>query len=333
MNKNNLLDCPTFLKDFLFYLETIRGLSSRTVDGYYIDLRTFLRFVKMHKLAAFQNTPFEEIPIADVDIALLKTVTLSDIYEYMYFLTSTRENNAATRARKVTSLRTFYKYLTTKANLLSENPVKDLDVPNKKKSLPKYLTLDQSIQLLEHVDSSYPERDYCILTLFLNCGMRLSELVGIDLKDFADSTVRVTGKGNKERILYLNEACMDALNAYLQVRQNISNNIKDRDALFISRNGKRIDKRRVQQIVSASLKSAGLDQMGYSTHKLRHTAATLMYQQGHVDIRVLKEILGHVNIGTTEIYTHVSNEQIKEASTRSPLAHIHKTEKTKKAED
>ena len=323
MNQNNLKDCPALVRDFLFYMETIKGLSSRSVDAYYTDLHTFFRFMKMHKLSI--TLPFAEITIADIDLDFIRSISLSDIYEFLNYVTSERNNSAVTRAHKVTTLRSFYKYLTVKANLLEENIVKDLDVPSRKKSLPRFLTLEQSEALLDHVDTKYSERDYCILTLFLNCGMRLSELVGINLKDLGDKTIRVLGKGNKERMIYLNDACIEALDAYLKVRPHISTKTKPNEpALFLSRNGKRIDKRRVQQIVSQALQAAGLSDMGFSTHKLRHTAATLLYQKGHVDIRVLKEILGHVNIGTTEIYTHVSNEQIAQAADLSPLAHVHR---------
>ncbi|MBC8569584.1 tyrosine recombinase XerC [Zongyangia hominis] len=315
-------DCPELLRSFLFYMETIKGRSPNTISGYYVDLRLFFRFLKRYRNLVPQNTPLEEINIDDVDAALLRSVTLSDVYEFMHFLSADRQNNARTRCRKSSSLKVFFHYLTTKVNVLENNPIKELEVPNSKKSLPKYLSLEESVTLLSQVEGDNKERDYCILTLFLNCGMRLSELVGINLGDIKEDSIKVTGKGNKERIIYLNDACVAALNDYLPVR--LSKSPKDRQALFISRNGNRINKRRVEQIVTENLKKCGLDGMGYSAHKLRHTAATLMYQHGHVDIRALKEILGHVNIGTTEIYTHVSNEQLKKAADASPLAHVQK---------
>ncbi len=319
-------DCPELLRNFLFYMETIKGRSPNTIQGYYLDIRLFLRFLKLHKHLVSADTPVDQIDIADVDASLIKSVTLSDVYEFMHFISSERQNSTRTRCRKASSLKAFFNYLTVKANILEQNPIKELEVPNNKKSLPKYLSLEESISLLSQVDGDNKERDYCILTLFLNCGMRLSELVGINLGDIKESSIKVTGKGNKERMIYLNDACIEAINDYLPIR--LEKSPKDRNALFISRNGNRINKRRVEQIVTENLKKCGLDGMGYSAHKLRHTAATLMYQHGHVDIRALKEILGHANIGTTEIYTHVSNEQLKKAADASPLAHVRKKSKT-----
>lgn len=323
LDKSILAQTPTVMRDFLFYMETIKGRSPRTVDSYFIDLRTFFRFLKLHRDLVAADVPFDDIPIDDVDIDFIRSVTLSDVYEFMYFITKERGNSATTRARKVSCLKSFFKYLTVNANLLEQNPIKDLEIPAIKKSMPKYLTLEESLELLNHVvDDGYYERDFCMLTLFLNCGMRLSELVGIDLGDLSDNTVRITGKGNKERIVYLNQACLDAIENYKPVRSRNLTDIKDRDALFLSRLGTRISRRRVQQIVERTLQNAGLSNQGLSTHKLRHTAATLMYQYGGVDIRVLSEILGHEHVSTTEIYTHVSNKQMEEASAKSPLSGV-----------
>ncbi|RPF48553.1 site-specific recombinase XerD [Hydrogenoanaerobacterium saccharovorans] len=331
MNSKILDDCPQYLKDFLFYMETIKGRSSRTVEAYYIDLRTFLRFIKKHKGLVDKKTTATNIKIADITLEHIKEITLSDIYEYLNYALSNRDNNAKTRSRKVSSLRSFYKYLTTKANVFEENPVLNLEVPSIKRSLPKYLSLEESLDLLTHIDGKDQTRDYCIITLFLNCGMRLSELVGINLTDIKDdNTLKVTGKGNKERILYLNQACLDAIAAYKKVRPIVQT--ADKNALFISKQGRRISNRRVEQIVDQCLKTAGLSGKGYSTHKLRHTAATLMYQHGGVDIRLLQDMLGHANLGTTEIYTHVSNKQLEEAVKRNPLSGV-KARKTTKKED
>lgn len=318
------VSCPPVIKDFLFYMQTIKGRSVRTVESYFIDLRTFFRFIKQYKGLCSKDLQFEDIDILDVDLDVISSVTLSDVYEYMYFITRQRQNSAATRARKVSCLKSFYKYLTVNAKLLESNPVKDLEIPAIKKSMPKYLTLEQSLELLVHVpeDNPHYQRDFCILTLFLNCGMRLSELVGIDMTDISENTARITGKGNKERIIYLNDACLAAVEAYLPVRAKGLASVKDKNALFLSSRGTRISKRRVQQIVEHALQAAGLSGQGLSTHKLRHTAATLMYQHGGVDIRVLSEILGHEHVSTTEIYTHVSNRQMQEASKRSPLAGV-----------
>lgn len=318
----DLSAAPQLIKDFLFYMQTVRGKSPRTVAQYFIDLRTFFRFmVKKRGLPGGEKT-FEEVPIDMVDAALADSVTLTDLYEFLYYVSEERHNNAATRARKVSCLRSFYKYACERMGTLHNNPTHNLETPKKKKSLPKYLTLEQSIELLTHVEGDYPERDFCILTLFLNCGMRLSELCGLNLTDDSGETLRVTGKGNKERTVYLNEACRTALDAYKKARPK--EGVKDKQALFISRLGRRISPKTVQWIVKRNLQGAGLAGQGFSTHKLRHTAATMMYQEGHVDIRVLQEVLGHENLGTTQIYTHISSRQLKEAAASTPLAHFKK---------
>jgi len=314
-------DAPPLLRDFLFYTLTIRGRSPRTVEAYYTDLRTFLRYIKQQSGRADAETPFAKISIEDVTIEQIQEITLSDVYAFLNYTMSQRENQSKARARKVSSIRSFFKYLTTKAGLLGENPVKDLELPSSKKSIPKYLTLEESLELLSAVSTSSPQRDTCILVLFLNCGMRLSELVGINIQDIRDNTVRLLGKGNKERIVYLNDACLFAVEQYLEVRVPPTD-VTHKNALFISSRGTRLTPRRVQQIVEDCMRTAGLSNRGYSPHKLRHTAATLMYQHGGVDIRVLKEILGHSNLATTEIYTHVSDKQIEKAANASPLANV-----------
>lgn len=317
-------DCPPVLKDFLFFIHTIKGLSNRTVDGYFIDLRTFFRFIRLHKGLVDQKTPFNEISIKSIDIDIIKSITLADTYEFLHYIATVLANTPTTRSRKASSIRAFFHYLNVKVHLIDDNPMKELEVPNIKKRLPKYLSLEQCLELLKNVDGTYKERDYCILTLFLNCGMRLSELVGISLPDISENTMRLRGKGDKERIIYLNDACLAALAEYKAVRclQNISPQHKA--ALFLTRAGKRISNRRVQEIVEHNLDISGLSSYGFSTHKLRHSAATLMYQHGGVDIRVLQEILGHSNLGTTEIYTHISSKQMENAINGSPLANVKK---------
>lgn len=323
MDSKLLTDCPPLLRDFLFYMETIRGRSPKTVAGYYIDLRLFFRYLKSTKLPGFASTPLEELLIGDLPNQVILSVTLSDIYGYLNYVLSDRENSANTRSRKVASIRSFYKYITTKTGLLEINPVKDLDIPATRKTLPKYLTLEESLRLLGGLDPTKSPRDYCMVTLLLNCGMRVSELVGINLSDVraeeGTSTLRLLGKGNKERIIYLNDSCVAAIENWKKARPQPTGG-KDRDALFLSRNQKRLTTRRVEQIVEEALGVAGLGGLGYSPHKLRHTAATLLYQHGGVDVRVLKEILGHANISTTEIYTHISDRQMEDAANRSPLA-------------
>ena len=318
-----LNSCPAFLRDFLTYNETIKGKSSRSVEGYYIDLRTFFRYLLLVRGIAPKNVEFNKIDINAADIELVRSVTISDLYAFMVYCKEELNNNTATRARKTSTLRIFFKYMSVQTHQIPTNPAELLESPKVKQSLPKHLTLENSLELLNSVDGANERRDYCILTLFLNCGLRLSELCGLNLSDISgDGIMTVTGKGNKERAVYLNDSCKAAIKAYLAVRPNEGIVITDRNALFISRNHRRISPKTVQHIVKTYLKKAGLDGMGFSTHKLRHTAATLMYQHGNVDIRVLKDILGHANLGTTQIYTHVSDAQIKRAVDANPLSNV-----------
>ncbi|MEG2394988.1 MAG: tyrosine recombinase XerC [Ruthenibacterium sp.] len=315
-------DCPALVVTYLYDSETIRGLSPRTVNGYYIDLRTFFRFLKQRRGLVSAEVSEDEIPLLDIDLDFIKAITTTDVYEFLYYITRERHNAAPTRARKLSSLKGFFKYLCNKKKLLTVNPTEDVDTPALKKRLPKYLTLKDSVKLLQSVNSDFYERDFCILTLFLNCGMRLSELVNMNVTDIHvdDGTVNIIGKGDKERQVYLNAACVNALHDLCIERAKLPN-LQDKRALFVSRKtGKRLSARRVQQIVSGCLQAAGLNGMGYSPHKLRHTAATMMYQEGHVDMLALKEILGHANVSTTEIYTHLATQQLKDAADASPFA-------------
>ncbi len=302
-------------------MQTIKGKSSKTIDEYFLDLRMFFRFIKQRKGYIDASTPFEEIKIDDVDLDIIKNVTYTDAYEFMNYLMRERNNTEITRARKTSSIKSFYNYLTVKKHILDYDPLKELEAPKRTEKEPKYLTLEESINLLNAVDGKHKERDYCIITLFLNCGMRLSELVGLNVTDIRpDSTARILGKGKKERTVYLNPACIAAIEDYLRVRP--TDGVKDRNALFISNQLKRMSPKTVQALVYKYLEKIGLDSQGYSCHKLRHTAATLMYQHGGVDTLVLKEILGHANLGTTQIYTHLNNKQKQDAANSTPLSKI-----------
>lgn len=310
------------LKEYLFYQQTIRQKSVKTVDEYFLDLRLFFRFMKVYRGLVPADTEFDEIPIDDIELAFIKKIDLTDAYEYMNYLQRERGLTASSRARKCSSLKGFFKYITQKKHYLERDPMEELEIPKKKKALPKYLTLEQSIELLNAVEGENRERDYAILTLFLNCGLRVSEMAGLNYTDIrTDHTIRVLGKGNKERVIYLNSACVNAINDYMRVRP--VDEVKDKTALFISRNHRRMSVKTIQAMVYKYLEKIGLNAQGYSCHKLRHTAATLMYQHGGVDVRVLKDVLGHENLGTTEIYTHLSNEQMKNAAESNPLSNIH----------
>lgn len=326
-------DCPPLVVDYLNYSESIRGLSPRTVNAYYIDLRTFFKFLVSYRRSAEKELSPENVDIRGVDLAFIRKIDKSEIYEFLYYVTRERENASATRARKLSTLKGFFRYLTSKTGTLDRNPVDDVEPPKIKKRLPKYLSLDESISLLSNIESDFFERDYCIITLFLNCGLRLTELVGINITDIKDDALRVIGKGNKERTIYLNDACLDAIQKLLDERKKMEK-LYDEKALFVSRKtGKRLSARRVQQIVNECLRTAGLDGKGYSTHKLRHTAATLMYQYGRVDMLALKEILGHTNVSTTQIYTHLNTAQLRDAASASPLAAVTVEKQDKKRVD
>ena len=318
-------EAPPLLRDFLVYHETIQGHSRRTVDEYYLDLRNFFRFLKRDKKLVPDNVPMDQIPIDDVGIDLIRTVTLTDIYAYMNYLSRDRRLNNASRARKVATIRSFYKYLTNKAKLLDVNLVQDLDAPRLKKALPKYLDLDESLELLDHVEGKNAIRDYCILTLFLNCGLRISELVGLNKTDVRGDQLRVLGKGNKERVLFLNDACQRALADWMTERDAMT--LVDQNALFVTlQNRRRITRAAVHKLVKKHLADAGLDSTQYSAHKLRHTAATLMLQNG-VDVRTLQEVLGHDHLNTTQIYTHVDSDELRVAAKANPLASVRQRKK------
>ncbi len=322
-------ETPALIRDFLVYHETIQGHSRRTVDEYYLDLRNFFRFLKRDRRLIPADVPFDEIPIHDVDVRLAGSVTLTDVYAFMNYLSRDRGLSNASRARKVATIRSFYKYLTNKAKLLEVNPVQELDSPRPRKALPRYLDLDESLDLLDAIDGKNASRDYCILTLFLNCGLRISELVGLNKTDVRGDQLRVLGKGNKERILYLNDACQKALGDWMTDRDALT--LVDQNALFVTlQNRRRITRAAVHKLVKKHLAAAGLDSTQFSAHKLRHTAATLMLQNG-VDVRTLQEVLGHDHLNTTQIYTHVDSDDLRTAARANPLAKVKKRKRPQKS--
>lgn len=323
-------DLPMVLRDFLVYHETIKGQSPKTIHEYYLDLRMFLRFMKLMRSDMPINTRLDDIPIKDVDVAFIASINTSDIFEFLSYLANDRVTepdnpyaekgiSPTSRARKLSALKSFYKYLTVRTKLLEENPVADFEYPKLRKSLPKYLTLEQSSKLLQAVSGQNQARDYAILMLFLNCGIRRSELVGLNITDVYEDRIRVVGKGNKERIVYFGTACRKAIDAYLPERNKQV--LTDNRALFGSRNGNRISVDAVHALVKKAFLKAGLDATQFSAHKLRHTAATMMLSGG-VDVKTVQEVLGHENLNTTQIYTHIENTELKIAAEANPLSKL-----------
>ncbi|MCI8524488.1 MAG: tyrosine recombinase XerC [Oscillospiraceae bacterium] len=323
-------DCPQVLREFLSYHETIKGQSPKTISEYYLDLRMFLRFMKLMKLEMPYDTPLDEISIKNVDLEFLRGITVTDVYDFLSYLANDRVADpdgrssaagigTAARARKLSAIKSFFKYLTTRTRQLEENPVQDLEFPKIRKSLPRYLSLEESQRLLAAVQGPNAKRDLAILMIFLNCGVRRSELVGLNLTDVYEDRIRVVGKGNKERIVYMGSSCKQAIDDYLVERCKIS--LSDNRALFGSRENNRISVTAVHRLVKKYLLAAGLDASQLSAHKLRHTAATLMLSGG-VDVKTLQEVLGHEHLNTTEIYTHIENTELKIAAEANPLSKI-----------
>lgn len=321
------------MEQYLRYMQAVQEKSPLTIKEYRYDLILLFRFLKFDRglVKLTDDFIFEDIPINDIDEAFLNRITQDDLFAFMIYLSRERKASSATRARKVATLKSFFKYLFQKKRIIKDDPSYELETPRRAKRLPKYLNLDQSLKLLstaEHAQKESSVRDYCIVTLFLNCGMRLSELQGINLSDISEDTLRVVGKGNKERTIYLNQACLHALTDYYPVRDSMK--VKDDQALFLSSRGTRLSKQMIQNVIKRLLFDAGIDTAGYSVHKLRHTAATLMYKYGEVDIRTLQTILGHQSVATTQIYTHVDEDLLHEAVSKNPLADIRGEVSTKK---
>lgn len=330
-------DCPQILRDFLVYHENIKGQSQLTVSEYYLDLRIFLRFIKLMRSDMPIQTDLDSIDIRDIDIDFIREIETSEIFDFLSYLANDRPVNpdsnvteygisASSRARKLSAIKSFFKYLTARTKQLEENPVADLEYPKLRKSLPKYLTLEQSTALLKSVSGPNEKRDYAILMLFLNCGIRRSELVGLNLTDVYEDRIRVVGKGNKERFVYFGTACRKAIDAYLVERNQMT--LTDNRALFGSRDKNRISVTAVHRLVKKAMLQAGLDSTQFSAHKLRHTAATMMLQSG-VDVRTVQEVLGHENLNTTQIYTHIESTELRIAAEANPLAQLVKSDPDK----
>ena len=323
-------DCPQILRDFLTYHENIKGQSPRTISEYYLDIRMFLRFIRLMRNDMPLNTPLEDIPIKDIDLAFVGSITTSEVFDFLSYLANDRPLNpdstyteygieTVSRSRKLSAIKSFYKFLTVRTKQLQDNPVADLEYPKLRKSLPKYLTMSQASDLLQAVSGQNAKRDYAILMLFLNCGIRRSELVGLNLSDVYEDRIRVVGKGNKERIVYFGSACHKAIESYMEERNKLV--LTDNRALFASRNGNRISTTAVHRLVEKALLKAGLDATQFSAHKLRHTAATMMLSGG-VDVKTVQEVLGHENLNTTQIYTHIENTELKLAAEANPLSKL-----------
>lgn len=320
--KNNVsvTEHPKRLDDFIRYMETMRGSAKNTIDGYSTDLMLFFKFMKVRRGFISDKVEFKDIKVNDIDDDFIKEITLDDIHSFLIFSSKYLDNGNSTIARKIASMRALFKYMHTKLKIIPYDVTLDLDKPKIGKRKPKYMNLDEATNLLDSVSSRNPERDLLIITLFLNCGMRLAELCSINASDIKGDIIRIIGKGDKERLVYLNESCIDAIYKYLPIREDILNkrNTKQ-EALFVSERGTRVARRTVQGIVYSQINKAGLGGEGYSTHKLRHTAATMMYKHGGVDVLLLKEILGHEDVSTTQIYTHTDSDMLRDAVKVNPL--------------
>lgn len=330
MNLDQINDIPDILMEFLEYHSTVRGHSDKTVAAYYLDLKILFRYLKRRRHLVSPDVPFNEIDITDVDLEFIKKIRIEELYRYQSFspehINSGSSLSAASRCRRTSSVKSFFNYLTVKRHLLDYNVCQELDMPKRPASLPRYLEEEECERLLNACDGPFGLRDYCIIMLFISCGLRVSELVSLNLTDIYDDHLRVTGKGNKERVIYFAEGCREAIDDYLSVRDG--ENIKleeDKNALFISRDHRRIGVRGVEKMLDKKLLMAGLDRNRYSPHKLRHTAATLMLKNG-VDTRALQEVLGHSSLNTTQIYTHLDNASLHEAAMANPIGRKTKAE-------
>ncbi len=318
---NKYSDVPQILRDYLNFMTVIKNKSQNTVREYYYDLRIFFRYICAVE-CSIKISELDSVNLDSFDDNWLKKITLRDLYEFLAFIHNEKSSNDNYKARKVASLKSFFNYLHTRIEFIENNPTANLDSPKIKKTVPRHLTFEEAVRFLKCIDGKFRERDLAMFVLFLNCGLRLSELVGINLRsvDFAKRTLRVVGKGNKERIVFLNDLCLEAINGYMAVRPNDIIKPGHKDALFISSRGTRISNRMVELIAKKYFQAAGLDYELFSPHKLRHTAATLMFKEGNVDLRTVQELLGHASLSTTQIYTHIGNDDLRDAANKNPLS-------------
>lgn len=327
---------PEFLNNYLKYKACIEFKSKKTADETYYDLRTLLRYIKLlktdkDKISTITSDEFRKISIIDISLADLNNITPNNLEKYIIFLSVTLNNDTKTRNRKLASLKKFFEYLESN-NFINRNPAKNMSSGRIEKRIPKHLSLIESKQLLANTiksNSRFKIRNYAIICIFLNCSLRLSELTSINLSDLklddSEQTLRVHGKGNKERIIYLNAAVCEAIQSYLEIRPKLGKDNKDYNALFISGQNKRISNRAVQTLIKDALLTL-LDENPYKykyhTHSLRHTGATLLYNEKDINIFVLKRILGHECLEATEIYTHVSDRKLKEIMENCTISSI-----------
>jgi integrase/recombinase XerD len=332
MEENNIL------QNYGDYLLSVKGYSQNTIRSYQNDLKLFFNYILIRFGEKKKEDPFDDKALSLISPTLLSKVKLVDIYAFLSYCASELHNGDTTRKRRTAAIRSFYHFEVVVMQEHLEDPTQNLEIPKAKKRDPIYLTLDEALSLLNAVEGKNKERDLAIITLFLNCGLRLSELTNLRVEDIQDETLHIVGKGNKERDIMMNDACIDALNNYLPIRQQQINKIKakaedekDEDNsskeethLFLSNRGKGISNRMVETMVNKYIKKAGLDSEKFTVHKLRHTAATLMYKYGNIDIRTLQKVLGHENVSTTEIYTHIEDDDVRNAVYKNPLSNYFK---------
>lgn len=319
---------PLILIDYLNYLKSIKGLSKSTIKEYTYDLEAFIEFQLIRKLYNNDRQDYMDNfnPSKINEYAnenFFENLNIQDFYAFLSYLDNHKNDTATTRSRKISAIKSFYKYMYSEIEIIDNNVADKLTNPKISQRQPIYLTLNETEILLATISKEQNEflraRDMAIVFTFLTTGMRLSELVSIDLSDVNKDNFKIIGKGNKERTVYLTSNCQELINIYIIKR---SEYLKDDsiNALFVSTRKKRISNRTVQATIDKYLEKAGFDTKIYSTHKLRHTAATLMYKYGNVDIRALKDILGHASVSTTQIYTHLDDDDLKDAVNKNPLS-------------